>query len=155
MASELQFRPRSVRCVPIRGKDDDGTGRILVDPKGVSINSEGGTFGIALHQAILKMVTRKDGYPESQLVPGDTVNLVGSVQVNRGSAEYGEEDVIVKPRESSFLSLNFYDLFLISNIGEKALLEGLRKSYKRGWMNVLIGMAFGAWLSISSIRALE
>ena len=33
---------------------DDGTGRILIDPTGVSINAEGGTFGIALHQAILK-----------------------------------------------------------------------------------------------------
>lgn len=84
-------------------------------------------------------------------MPGDTVNLVGSVQVNRNGAVNDGEEVIVKPRKSSWLSLNFYDLFFISNIGEKALLEGLRKSHKRGWRNVMIGMAFGAWLSVFAL----
>jgi len=130
---------------------DDGTGRILIDPTGVSINAEGGTFGIALHQAILKQFTDEKGIQESRLMPGDTVNLVGSVQVNRNGAVNDGEEVIVKPRKSSWLSLNFYDLFFISNIGEKALLEGLRKSHKRGWRNVMIGMAFGAWLSVFAL----
>ncbi len=65
---------------------DDGTGRILVDPSGASINAEGGTFGIALHQAILKQFTQRKSFPESRLMPGDTVHLVGSVQVNRNRA---------------------------------------------------------------------
>jgi len=84
-------------------------------------------------------------------MPGDTVHLVGSVQVNREGAAYEGEKVIVKPRKSSWLSLNFYDLFFISNIGEKAILDGLRKSYGRGWRNVLIGMTFGAWLSVFAL----
>jgi len=130
---------------------DDGTGRILVDPKGVAINSERGTFGIALHQAILKQFAEKKSFPESRLMPGDPVHLVGSVQVNRAGGAYEGEKVIVKPRKSSWLSLNFYDLFFISNIGEEALLKGLRKSYGRGWRNVLIGMAFGAWLSVFAL----
>ncbi|GMQ74972.1 MAG: hypothetical protein BMS9Abin01_0215 [Gammaproteobacteria bacterium] len=130
---------------------DDGTGRILVDPGGATINAERGTFGIALHQAILKQFTKKKSFPESRLMPGDTVHLVGSVQVNREGDAYEGEKVIVKPRKCSWLSLNFYDLFLISNIGEKALLDGLRKSYGRGWRNVLIGMAFGGWLSVFAL----
>ncbi len=57
----------------------------------------------------------------------------------------------MKPRKSSTLSPSFHGLFLIRNIGEQALLEGLRNSYKRGWLTVLIGMAFGAWLSVFAL----
>jgi len=67
---------------------DDGTGRILVDPSGATINAERGTFGIALHLAILKQFTKKKSFPESRLMPGDTVHLVGSVQVNREGNAY-------------------------------------------------------------------
>lgn len=126
---------------------DDGTGRILVDPQDVSINHDDDFFGIDLHQAILKQLKKASGFPESRLMPGDTVYLVGTVQVNRDRTTYENEDVVIKPQKSSWLSMNFYDLFFVSNVSENALLAGFRKSVKRGWRNVLIGMAFGAWLS--------
>ena len=126
---------------------DDGTGRIRVDPTGASIKSEREFFAINLHQAILKPFPREAGLPEERLMPGDTVYLVGSVQINRDRAEGNDDEIIVKPRKSSWLSMQFYDLFFLSNISEEALLDGMRKSIGRGWRNVLIGMAFGAWLA--------
>ena len=126
---------------------DDGTGRILVDPRGASINDEGAFFDIDLHQAILKLVKRKTGLPESRLMPGDTVYVVGSVQINRDRGEYPDEQIVVKPCKSSWLSMNFYDLFLVSNISEAALLKGFHGSVGRGWSAVFIGMAIGLWLS--------
>jgi len=130
---------------------DDGTARMLIDPTGVSINAETDMFGIALHQAILRSFKMKGGSWESRLMPGDTVYVVGNVQINQDKASYENDEVIVKPRKSSLLSLNFYDLFFISTISEEALLEGFRKSVKRGWRNVLIGMICGAWLSLFAL----
>ena len=126
---------------------DDGTGRILVDPTGVSIQSEGDFFGINLHQAILKLFPKKSGFPEERLMPGDSVTLVGNVQINQDSGAFENDEVVVKPRKSTWYSMKFYDLFLISNISEEALLGGLRQSVKRGWRNVLLAMAFGGWLA--------
>jgi hypothetical protein len=126
---------------------DDGTGRILVDPRGASINDEGAFFDIDLHQAILKLVKKKAGFPESRLMHGDTVYVVGNVQINRDRDAYPDEEVVVKPCKSSWLSMRFYDLFLVSNISEAALLKGFQGSVARGWCAVFIGMAFGLWLS--------
>ena len=130
---------------------EDGTGRMLIDPTGISINAESDMFGIALHQAILRSFKMEGGYWESRLMPGDTVYVVGNVLINHDKAKYENDEVVVKPRKSSLLSLNFYDLFFVSNISEEALLEGLRKSVKRGWRNVLIGMLFGGWLSLFAL----
>jgi hypothetical protein len=91
-------------------------------------------------------------------MPGDEVYLVGNVQINRDRLAYEDAEVVVKPSKISWLSMNFYDLFFISNIGETALLDRLRNSFKRGWRNVLIAMAVGAWLSafaLSNIIQLE
>jgi hypothetical protein len=137
---------------------DDGTGRILVDPSGASIKSEREFFAINLHQAILRPFPRETGFPEERLMPGDTVYLVGSVQINRHRAEGNNDEIVVKPCKSSWLSMQFYDLFFLSNISEEALLDGMRKSIRRGWRNVLIGMAFGAWLAafaLTNIMQLE
>lgn len=125
---------------------DDGTGLVLVDPRGASINHEGSFFGIGLHQAILKLVD-KPGFPESRLMHGDTVYLVGNLQINRDREAYPDEEVLVRPRKSSWLSMNFYDLFLVSNISEAALLEGFRSSVGRGWGLVVLGMSMCLWLS--------
>jgi hypothetical protein len=137
---------------------DDGSGRILVDPTGASISSEREFFGIKLHQAILTPFSKGSGFPEERLMPGDTVYVVGNVQINPHPGSYENDEVVVKPRKSSWLSMKFYDLFFISNISEAALLAGLRTSVKRGWRNVLIGMAFGGWLAgfaLTNIMQLE
>jgi len=126
---------------------DDGTGQILVDPTGVSIQSEGSFFGISLHQAILKLFPKKPGLPEGRLMPGDSVVLVGNVHINQDHGAVENDEVVVKPRKSTWYSMKFYDLFLISNISEEALLDGLRRSVKGGWRNVLLAMAFGGWLA--------
>ena len=130
---------------------EDGTGRILVDPRGASINYEGSYFGISLHQAILRKFSNPREFPESRLMPGDTVYLAGSVQINRERDEQIPDEVVVKPRKSSWLSMNFYDLFFISNISEEALVAGFQKSIKRGWLGVIVAMTFGAWLSIFAL----
>ncbi|TFH51348.1 MAG: hypothetical protein E4H01_00625 [Lysobacterales bacterium] len=137
---------------------DDGSGRILVDATGVSIQSERNFFGINLHQAILKPFAMKTGLPAERLMPGDSVVLIGNVQINRDRAGFQKDEVVVKPRKSTWHSMEFYDLFFISNISEEALLGGLRKSVKRGWRNVLLGMAFGGWLAafaLTNIMQLE
>jgi hypothetical protein len=137
---------------------DDGGGRILVDPTGASIQSERNFFGINLHQAILKPFPMKTGLPEERLMPGDSVVLVGNVQINQDRVRFADDEVIVKPRKSTWYSMKFYDLFFISNISEEALLGGFRKSVKRGWRNVLLGMAFGGWLAafaLTNIMQLE
>lgn len=126
---------------------DDGTGRILVDPRGASINDEGAFFDIDLHQAILRLVKKDHGFSESRLMPGDTVYVVGNVQINRDRHEYPDEEVVVKPRKSSWLSMNFYDLFLVSNINEAALLRGFRTSVNRGWGGVVVVVGICVWLS--------
>lgn len=127
---------------------DDGTGRILVDPRGASINDEGQFFRVGMHQAILKRFEKKTGFPESRLTPGDTVYVVGNVQINRDGSDGADNDaIVIKPNKPSMLSLNFFDLFFVSNLGEQALLDGFRKSINRGWVKVFVGMSFGAWLS--------
>ena len=130
---------------------DDGTGRILVDPSGVQIKTEKQYFAVGLHQAILKQLDDAKGFPETRLMPGDTVYLIGNVQTNQEKkyALYG--DIVVKPKKSSLLSMNFYDLFFLSNISEEALLDGFRRSISRGWRNVFIVLAIGAWLSLFSL----
>lgn len=136
---------------------DDGTGLVLVDPRGASINHEGSFFDIGLHQAILKLVG-ETGFPESRLMHGDPVYLVGNLQINTDREAYPGEDVVVKPRKSSWLSMRFYDLFLVSNISEAALLEGFRTSVGKGWSLVAVGMAMCIWLSafgITNIMQLE
>ena len=133
---------------------DDGTGRILVDPTGVSIQGSSSYFAVGMHQAILKELDERDVFTESRLMPGDTVYLVGSVQINNDRKNTGYGDVVVKPKRSSWLSMNFYDLFFVSNISEEALLTSFRKSVKRGWFKIVIFMIFGAWLSIFALTNL-
>lgn len=130
---------------------DDGTGRILVDPRGVSIKAEGELFDIGLHQAILKQFTQIRGRPEMRLMPGNTVYLTGNVQINESRADDEGDEIVVKPRKPSWLSPNFYDLFFISNTSEEAALDGFRKSVKWGWGKVLIGMVLAGWLSIFAL----
>lgn len=130
---------------------EDATGRILVDPRGATINGDDELFGISLHQAILRQIDKRRGLPESRLMPGDTVYLAGNVQINRERDKQAPDEIVVKPRKSSWLSMNFYDLFFISNISEEALISGLRKCVKRGWSGVVIAMAFGGWLSIFAL----
>lgn len=126
---------------------DDGTGRMLVDPRGTGINHDGSFFGIGLHQAILRRIDGNAGFAESRLTPGDPVYVVGNVQINHDRDAYPDDEVVLKPSRSSWMSMRFNDLFFVSNLGEKAVLKGLRGSVGRGWRNVLIGMAFCAWLS--------
>ena len=134
---------------------DDGTDRILVDPRGVSVQGSSSYFQVGMHQAILKELDPRDVFTESRLMPGDDVYLVGNVQINDDredadyEADYGE--VVVKPKRSSWFSMNFYDLFFISNISEEALLASFRKSVKRGWSMIVVVMLFGAWLSIFAL----
>jgi len=133
---------------------DDGSGRILVDPTGVSIQGSSSYFAVGMHQAILKESEDCEVFPESRLMPGDTVYVVGSVQINKDGENSNYGAIVVKPKKSSWFSLNFYDLFFISNISEEALLTGFRKAVKRGWRNIVIIMLFGAWLSIFSLTNL-
>ena len=130
---------------------DDGTGRILVDPTGALIKTDKQYFAVGLHQAILKQHESAKGFPETRLMPGDMVYLVGNVQTNqdRKYALYG--DIVVKPKKSSLLSMNFYDLFFLSNVSEEALLDGFRRSISRGWRNVFLVLAIAAWLSLFSL----
>ena len=133
---------------------DDGTGRILVDPRGVFIQGGGSYFAVGMHQAILEELNEQDVFSESRLMPGDTVYLVGNVQINDDPDNKSHGEVVVKPKKSTWYSMNFYDLFFISNISEEALLSGFRKSVKRGWRNIVIIMLFGAWLSIFALTNL-
>ena len=129
---------------------DDGNGRILVDARGAFIKGERQFFSVGMHQCILTEHETAKGLPETRLMPGDSVYLVGNVQINndRKFSKYG--DLVVKPKKSSFWSMNFYDLFFLSNISEEALLEGFRKSVHRGWGMIFAVLALGAWLSVFS-----
>lgn len=129
---------------------EDDTGRILVDPADINIKSEKMYFSVGLHQAILREFHTEKGLTETRLMPGDPVYVVGNVQINKDPkfSRYG--DIVVKPKKSSLLSMNFYDLFFLSNVSEEALLDGFRKSVQRGWRNIFLLIAIGAWLSIFS-----
>jgi hypothetical protein len=127
---------------------EDETGRILVDPAGVFIKAENMYFSVGLHQAILTEFETEKKLPETRLMPGDTVYLVGNVQINQDPKLSKHGEIVVKPKKSSLLSMNFYDLFFLSNISEEALLDGFRKSVHRGWRNIFLVLALGAWLSL-------
>jgi hypothetical protein len=129
---------------------DDGTGRILVDPADIFIKTEKMYFSVGLHQAILREFHTEKGLTETRLMPGDQVYVVGNVQSNKDPklSRYG--DIVVKPKKSSLLSMNFYDLFFLSNVSEEALLDGFRKSVQRGWQIIILIIALGAWLSVFS-----
>ena len=133
---------------------DDGTGRILVDPTGVFIQGSKNFFSVGMHQAILEEMDERDVFSESRLMPGDTVYLVGNVQINDDSKNASNGEIVVKPKKFSWFSMNFYDLFFISNISEEALLESFRKGVNRGWRNIIVVMMFGAWLSIFALTNL-
>src|SRR4030066_350769 len=61
---------------------DDGTGRILVDPAGCKVDSRKLLFDINLHHAILGSHTSERGFPESRLMPGDEIYVLGNLQIN-------------------------------------------------------------------------
>jgi hypothetical protein len=123
---------------------DDGTGRILVDPQGASVNSEDSIFDIKMHHAILKSHRLPTGFNESRLMPGDDVYVLGNLQINEG---HGDK-TIIKPESFSLRRPNFYDLFFVSNLSEQKLLASFQKSIKPGWSHALVLILLPAWLSI-------
>lgn len=129
---------------------DDGTGRILVDARGCKVNPDNSAFSVELHQAVLTKFEPRTGLPESRLMPGDTVYVLGNVRVQKAArgAHQTDATLVVEPKRSSPLSLSFYDLFFVSNLGEEALLSTFRRSVERGWSKVLVAMALCAWLSV-------
>lgn len=137
---------------------DDGTGRILVDATGASVDADKVAFFVDLHQVRLRQHVVEDGLPEGRLMPGDPVFLVGSVQINDDRTLKAEEPVVIKPKKFSILHPNFYDLFFLSAGGEKQQLEALARSVSRGWMGIMLLMLVTAWLAINAwtnIRQVE
>jgi len=129
---------------------DDGSGRILVDARGAFIKTERQYFSVGMHQCILTEHETPNGFSETRLMPGDLVYLVGNVQINKDPKLSKHDDIVVKPKKSSFWSMNFYDLFFLSNVSEQALLDGFRESIHRGWRKVFVVLALGAWLAVFS-----
>lgn len=126
---------------------DDGTGRVLVDPKDCQIEAEEKAFEVKLHHAVLKNYKSNKNFPECRLMPNDEVYVLGNLQINHDATDK-QDQVIIKPQKSSLLRINFYDLFFVSNISEEALLEKFKKSVNRGWMGVFIAMVITGWMSI-------
>jgi len=139
---------------------DDGTGRVLIDPLDCHISSDDSYFEVKLHHAVLKSEQEKNEFKESRLMPGDEVYVLGSLQVidQEYKQNFPDDTVIIKPKASSFLHPNFYDLFFLSNTSEDELLALFRKSIHRGWMTVFITILMSAWMSVfawSNIAQLE
>ena len=130
---------------------DDGTGRIVVDATSCSVNSESQLFDINLHQVHLKTHYMDKSLPESRLMAGDDVFLLGTVQIDRERKYHTEtyqRNIVVKPQQSSLLRLNYFDLFFLSNQSEEKLLQKFRASIKRGWGFIVFLMIICAWLAI-------
>ncbi|OGT31535.1 MAG: hypothetical protein A2W28_05080 [Gammaproteobacteria bacterium RBG_16_51_14] len=124
---------------------DDGTGRILVDPAGCKVDSRKLLFDINLHHAILGSHTSERGFPESRLMPGDEIYVLGNLQIND---HHGTDKVIIKPKKSTWIQPEIYDLFFVSNTSEEELLAAFKKSIKRGWAGVFMLMVITGWLAV-------
>ncbi|MBT7950440.1 MAG: hypothetical protein HN764_02340 [Gammaproteobacteria bacterium] len=140
---------------------DDGTGRVLVDPKDCHVSSDDSHFEVKLHHAVLKTekVAHND-FRESRLMHGDEVYVLGNLQIidKEYRKSFPDDTVIIKPQKSSLLHPSFYDLLFISNTSEEELLALFKKSINRGWVTVFIIMLITAWMSIfawSNIAQLE
>jgi hypothetical protein len=131
---------------------DDGTGRVLIDPEGCSVGSIGNSFEINLHHALLKPYTAEKGLPESRLMPGDEVYVLGNLRIDKDDDEDSDNlgKVIIKPQKFIFDGFNFYDIFFVSNTSEEELLAACKKSITHGWKAVLLLMAIPGWLSINA-----
>ena len=130
---------------------DDGSGRVLIDPRECHISSDSSYFEIKLHHAVLKSFKPETGFWESRLMPGDDVYVLGNLQIlddETDKKSFPDESVIIKPLGSSLLRSNFYDLFFISNTTEEELLRLFKKSIHRGWLKIVVLMAISGWLSI-------
>lgn len=128
---------------------DDGTGRILVDPRGAAFGSRGNLFSIALHQIMLRSQQGDGSLPEQRLMPGDRVYVLGRVQIN-DSAERGAEPLVIRPQRLSLLRLDLYDLFFLGHGGEQGLLQDFKGSIVRGWSTVVLLMAVSGWLCVNA-----
>lgn len=129
---------------------EDGTGMILIDPRGASVDSTFDMFSVNLHQVKLRQVVGEQEMHGAQLMPGDTVFVVGSVQLNRDEATRANDPAIVRPRKSSLFRLNYYDVFFVTNISEKSVLETFQKSIIRSWIKIAVLIAITAWMPINS-----
>jgi E3 Ubiquitin ligase len=127
---------------------DDGTGQILIDPKGCHLGTPDNIFEIELHHAILKSYQPERGLPESRLMPGDDVYVLGNLQINN-DPKFESDKVIIKPQKSSLKGFHVYDLFFLSNTSEEELIAAFKKAIKRGWLSVFLLMIIPGWLAIN------
>ena len=129
---------------------DDGTGRVLVDPEGCTVDAVKYLFEIKMHHAVLKTYQPEKKFAESRLMPGEETYVLGSLQINRDKKGIVDQKdkVIIKPQKSSIVRPNFYDLFFVSNKSEEELLTAFKNVIKRGWLEVFILMVLTGWMSI-------
>ena len=129
---------------------DDGTGRILVDARGAKVDEEKQAVTTAMHQVKLTQHEGKDGLPEGRLMPGDPVFVLGSVQINDDPDSRDDDPVVIKPKKSSLLRLDYYDLFFLGNGNEREQLAAFAESIRRGWTGVVMLLAITVWLSVNA-----
>ena len=85
-------------------------------------------------------------------MPGDTVYVIGTLQINpEHDKDLNTDDaLIIKAKRSTLFRPAFYDILFISNKSEWVLLNAFRNSIRRGWLQVLVLIALPAWLSINA-----
>lgn len=127
---------------------DDGTGMVLIDPRGASVGSDFNMFSINLHQISLPTVIDEREGPGERLMPGDPVLVYGCVQFNDDPATRETDPIVIRPRKSSLFRINYFDVFFLGSTSEQVLLENLRKSVLRGWAEFSVLLGLIAWLSI-------
>lgn len=84
-------------------------------------------------------------------MPGDEVILFGNARINRDPLVYDpvpDDSLIVKPRKSSLLRLNYFDLFFLSNLGNFDLISRSLKAGRRGWAGIALAIGLTAWMGI-------
>lgn len=140
---------------------EDETGRILIDARGAKVEADEESATTGLHQVKLRQHVGKDGLPEARLMPGDTIFVIGSVQINDDATTKDEHPIVVKPKRSSLLRLEYYDLFFLGNGNEKAQLAAFEKRIRRGWsgvamlMGITLWLALNAWTNIRQVEELD
>ena len=149
---------------------EDETGRILIDPRGVEFEIQGGFDIGTLNIRTIMLAKNQKVFPEGQFIyslcPGDRIYIVGSAEIREDASPMAvdSERLVIRPTRTEksqdlwrwFVGHRFYlglrtafpDVFLLSDSDEVDTILLLQRSIKPTLLLALVWIISGVWLFV-------